>query len=104
MSHTRLALITLLSLTTACGQEFMLSHSSPSFADGYRAGCQNGTSNASNKTGEFVRDEKRYETDSEYAHGWRNGNRECNGDSFRGNPNDPLQPIEIDGVGGVYTN
>ncbi len=87
----------LLALLGGCSEEFLRSNSSPAFADGYKAGCENGTSTASNKTGEFVRDDRRYLADDEYARGWRSGNQSCNGVGFNANPNDPMQPIDIDG-------
>ncbi len=92
----------LLLMLNACGEEFLRSTSSPAFADGYKAGCDNGTATASNKTGAFVRDEQRYLNEPEYARGWRSGNQECNGENLKFNPNDSMQPLEIDGPMGVY--
>jgi len=89
-------------MMTACSEEFLRSTSSTSFGDGYKAGCENGTSMASNKTREFVRDDQRYLNDPDYARGCRSGNQECNGDNFKFNPNDSMQPVEIDGPMGVY--
>ena len=58
-------------LLISCSQEFVLSNSTPSFAEGYRAGCKSGSSVASNMTGEIIKDDKRYLNDAEYASGWR---------------------------------
>ena len=57
---------------------------------------------ASNQTGAFVRDEQRFLNATDYGSGGRSGNRECDGENFRVNPNDPMQTIEIDGPQGVY--
>ena len=98
LMNTRLIVsLAALPFLTSCSEEFLRSNSSPAYADGYKAGCENGTSTASNKTGEFVRDEKRYLAEDEYARGWRAGDRSCNGVGFNANPNDPMQPIDIDG-------
>ena len=51
---TLLALV----LFAGCSQDQLLQNASPAYAAGYRDGCQNGTSTASNKTGAFVRDER----------------------------------------------
>lgn len=102
MNNRTLLALGLAALINGCGEDFLRETSSPGFADGYRSGCDNGSSTASNKTGQFVRDDKRYLNDAEYARGWRAGNRECDGENFKANPNDPLQPIEIDGPQGVY--
>lgn len=98
----RLTPLLLSMLLTACSEEFLRSTSSSAFADGYKAGCDNGTAAASNKTGAFVRDEQRYLNDPEYGRGWRSGNRACDGENFKFNPNDSMQPVEIDGPMGVY--
>ena len=37
-----------LALITGCSQAFILSNATPSFADGYRAGCESGASEGSN--------------------------------------------------------
>ena len=97
MNFRLVLLLTQFAFLGACSESFLLSNSSPAYADGYKAGCENGTSTASNLTGEFVRDEKRYLKDEEYANGWRAGNRVCGGVNYSGNPNDSMQPIEIDG-------
>ena len=95
-------LIGLLALLTACSADLLNANSSPAYAKGYQDGCANGSSTASNANGMFVRDESRYLNDPEYARGWRTGNRMCNGDHFNANPNDPMEPIQIDGMGGTY--
>jgi hypothetical protein len=92
----------ILPLTVGCSQDLLLANSSPAFAAGYKDGCASGTARASNQTGAFVRDEQRFLNDAEYGSGWRSGNRECDGENFRTNPNDPMQTIEIDGPQGVY--
>lgn len=90
-------MIALSALMGGCSESFLRSNSTPAYGDGYKAGCENGTSTASNQTGEFVRDEKRYLNEEEYANGWRAGNRVCGGVNYSGNPNDTMQPIEVDG-------
>ena len=45
-------------LLISCSQEFVLSNSTPSFAEGYRAGCKSGSSVASNMTGEIIKEER----------------------------------------------
>lgn len=92
----------ILPLAVGCSQDLLLANSSPSYAAGYKDGCASGTARASNKTGAFVRDEQRFLNDTDYGSGWRSGNRECDGENFRVNPNDPMQTIEIDGPQGVY--
>ncbi|NBS16270.1 MAG: hypothetical protein EBT06_00955 [Gammaproteobacteria bacterium] len=90
-------------LISGCSQEFVLSNSTPSFAEGYRAGCKSGSSVASNMTGEIIKDDKRYLNDAEYATGWREGDRACHASGSKVNPNQPMEQIEIDGpLGGVY--
>lgn len=84
-------------ILTACSEEILRSNSSPSFADGYQDGCKSGSSTASNLTGQFVRNETRYANDPEYASGWRNGDRECDGQHFNVNPTNPMEPVDIDG-------
>lgn len=85
-----------------CSEELLRSNSSPAYADGYRDGCSSGAARASNLNDAFVRDEQRYLNDPEYARAWRAGDRTCDGESFRTNPNDPMQTIQIDGPQGVY--
>ena len=89
--------IALLATLSGCGEEFLRATSSPAFADGYQDGCTNGSSTASNLTGQSVRDEKRYKADPEYAKGWQDGNRACNGGDLRSNPNHPREPITVEG-------
>ena len=89
--------IALLIALGGCGEDFIRATSSPGFADGYKDGCANGSSTASNKTGQFVRDEKRYNANPEYTRGWQYGNRKCNGENFQINPNNPQDPVLIEG-------
>ena len=92
-----------LALITGCSQAFILSNATPSFADGYRAGCESGASEGSNMTGEIKKDDKRYLHDDEYASGWREGDRACHASGSKVNPNQPMEQIDIDGPrGGVY--
>lgn len=81
----------------ACGEETIRATASSAYADGYRDGCKNGSSNASNLTGVGVKDEKRYLADPEYASGWRNGNRTCDGQNLIVNPTNPMEQVDIDG-------
>lgn len=97
-----LFILGMIALLNGCSLDVLGTNSSPAYADGYRDGCANGSSIASNINGIVVRDEQRYLNDSEYARAWRAGNRKCNGDNFRSNPNDPMQPIDIDGIQGGY--
>jgi hypothetical protein len=92
-------LITVFSLLilTGCSESLLKYTSTPGYADGYKEGCQNGTEAASNLTGQKVRNNKRYYSEPEYAKGWQAGNRECNGSNFRQNPNNPMQPIDLNG-------
>jgi len=70
--------ITLLLLATGCSQDFILSNATPSYADGYRAGCQTGTGQASNISRTVVRDDKRYKYEPDYQDGWDTAQRRCN--------------------------
>lgn len=99
--HLPCALLVLV-LLNACREDMLRSNSSPAYADGYRDGCSNGTSTASNQTGIVVRDDPRYLNDPEYARGWRSGDRECDGENLMYNPNDSMEPIQVDGPQGVY--
>lgn len=92
----------LLVLLNGCSEDWLRGNSSPAYADGYRDGCANGSSTASNRTDTFVRDDQRYLNDPEYARGWRSGNRECDGENLMYNPNDAMEPIQVDGPQGVY--
>lgn len=94
--------VLLLVLLNGCSEDWLRSNSSPAYAAGYRDGCSNGTSTASNQNGIVVRDDQRYLNDPEYARGWRSGDRECDGENFMYNPNDPMEPIQVDGPQGVY--
>lgn len=91
------ALYLLAFLLTACSEGLLREDSSPAYADGYRDGCDDGSSTASNLTGQRVRDEARYNSEPDYAQGWRNGHRECNGENLEFNPNNPSEPIDFDG-------
>lgn len=102
MSARLLFLIGISALLNGCSLDVLRTNSSPAYADGYRDGCATGSSIASNINGLVVRDEQRYLKDAEYARAWRAGSRKCNGGSFRANPNDPMQPIDIDGIQGAY--
>lgn len=74
----RAPLITALLLIVGCSQDFILSNATPSYADGYRAGCQTGTGEASNISRTVVRDEKRYQNEPDYQNGWDTAKRRCN--------------------------
>lgn len=80
-----------------CSESSLRGTASPPYDAGYRDGCQTGTSKASNLTGVVVRDEARYLADPEYASGWRNGERNCNGQNLSTSPTDPMQPVDVDG-------
>lgn len=92
-----IALLLITVLLSGCGEELLREEASSAFADGYDDGCRNGSSTASNLTGQFIRNEARYNSEPEYARGWLNGNRACNGENLRLNPNMPLEQIDIDG-------
>ncbi len=81
---------------TGCGEKALRSGSSQAYADGYNDGCANGSFRASNLTGQFVRDEARYHSEPDYATGWSDGDRECDGESLRANPNSPMEQIDIE--------
>ena len=51
------ALYLLAFLLTACSEGLLREDSSPAYADGYRDGCDDGSSTASNLTGQRVRDD-----------------------------------------------
>ena len=74
----KLSLITFLFLMTGCSQDFILSNATPAYADGYRAGCQTGTGEASNISRTVVRDDKRYQNEPDYQTGWDTAQRRCN--------------------------
>lgn len=84
-------------LLAGCGDELLRQQANPAFATGYDDGCKNGSSMASNLTGQFIRNEARYNSEPEYARGWQNGNRACNGENLQQNPNNPMEQIDIDG-------
>jgi hypothetical protein len=84
-----------LSVLTACGNNFLHFGSTHAYADGYNDGCTNGSSTASNLTGQLTRNEARYNSEPDYASGWLNGNRECNGTNLRFNPNNPLEQVDV---------
>lgn len=102
MSTRTLLALGLSALLNGCSEELLRATSSPAYADGYRDGCSSGSARASNLNDALVRDEQRYLNEPDYARAWRAGNRECDGEGFRSNPNDPMQPIQIDGPQGVY--
>lgn len=87
----------LVCLLQACGDEWLRQAATPAFTDGYGDGCRNGSSTASNLTGEFIRNEARYRSEPDYARGWQDGNRTCNGEALNENPYQPLEPVDIDG-------
>jgi hypothetical protein len=89
--------LTLLATLNGCGEAYLKSNSTPAFAEGYKEGCDNGTARASNQTGQFSRNDARYNSEPEYARGWLAGNRECDGSNFHANPNNTLEQIDIDG-------
>jgi hypothetical protein len=91
-----MVLVAILSALAACGDQFLRAGSSQAYLDGYNDGCTNGSSTASNLTGQFTRNEARYNSEPDYASGWLNGNRECNGENLRANPNNPLEQIDLD--------
>ncbi len=91
-----LTLTAMLATLTGCGEGMLRSGSSPAYLDGYNDGCANGSSRAGNLAAQVIRDEARYNAESDYAVGWANGNRECDGESFRANPNNTMEPIEIE--------
>ncbi|MGZ8218831.1 hypothetical protein [Methylomagnum sp.] len=92
-----IALCLTASFLMACSEGLLREASSPAYADGYRDGCANGSSTASNLTGQRTRDEARYNAEPDYAQGWQNGDRECNGENLETNPNNPMEPIDLDG-------
>jgi hypothetical protein len=91
--------ITCAALTlVGCGDALIRQTSTPAYADGYKEGCDNSSSASSRLTTKTrVRNDKRYFGEPEYMKGWDAGNRECNGGNFLQNPNNPLQPIDLNG-------
>jgi hypothetical protein len=85
------------SALTGCGEGMPRLGSSQAYLDGYEDGCANGSSTAGNLSGQLIRNEARYNSEPDYATGWSNGNRECNGENLRVNPNNPMEQIDIDG-------
>jgi hypothetical protein len=87
-------LLPLFALLAGCANGLAPLDSTKSYADGYNDGCSSGSSAASNMTGRQVRNEARYTSDPEYASGWRNGQRGCDGDNLRANPNNPMEQVD----------
>lgn len=89
--------VAVVSSLAGCGEALLRSTSSPAYVDGYNDGCTNASAAGSNLTGQFVRNEARYNAEPDYAQGWLNGSRECNGDALRATPDDTLEQIDLDG-------
>ncbi|CAL1238828.1 hypothetical protein [Candidatus Methylocalor cossyra] len=87
-------------LLSGCGAALLEGGTSKSFVDGYNDGCSSGTFQANAQSGQFIKDMARYNGDPEYAHGWQNGERECNAMNLTHNPNNPLEQRDIDGTNG----
>lgn len=79
-----------------CGEGLLRLESSPAYVDGYNDGCTNASSAASNLTGQFVRNDARFNAEPDYAQGWLSGNRNCSGEALPADPN-TLEPIDLDG-------
>lgn len=70
---------------------------SPAYTDGHRDGCASGTETSDPLAAQTpVQNPARYNADPDYAAGWRDGFRECDGRNMTANPNSPLEQIEID--------
>lgn len=85
-------------LLTACSQSAMLANATAGFRDGYHAGCETATAEASNITRTVVQDKKRYLNDAEYQKGWDNGEQSCKVTHDQANPNRPGEVYDAGGV------
>jgi hypothetical protein len=86
-------------LATGCAEPepIIKADTTPAFADGYRDGCASGSAATLQSLAKAVKDEARYNADPDYAVGWQNGNRECDGGSLDENPNNPMEQIDTFG-------
>lgn len=74
-------------LLAACSQNALLQNASPGFAEGYRAGCQTATLEASQESQRTIKDKPRYLNDLEYQKGWEAGEKNCQLSHDQSNPN-----------------
>ena len=74
-------LATLLSGVSGCGtpppNPLMGSGHTPAYADGFNDGCQSGRASQDPVAGFFTQNAKRFETDKQYAEGWKAGYQKC---------------------------
>jgi hypothetical protein len=89
--------IALLAAGCGGGEELLKSDTSPSFVDGYNDGCASGSASVEANpaaTAVPVRNQARYNNEPDYALGWQNGQRECNGANMELNPNNPMEQTD----------
>ncbi len=82
-----------------CTETILKADSSPAFLAGYNDGCASGSAsvdpNAPPKA--ITRNPARYNAEPDYANGWQNGLRECNGSNLANNPNNPMEQEDVFG-------
>jgi hypothetical protein len=96
-----LLLLLIAPVVTGCGEHLLKMESSQAYKDGYNDGCASGSAATNALAGQFTKDMDRYGSDPDYASGWRNGERECNGTDLMTNPNNPFEQRDIDGPDGL---
>lgn len=86
-------------LLTGCTETLLKADSSPAFVDGYNDGCATGSAKLDpNATPNHpVKNAARYNAEPDYANGWQNGLRECDGSDMANNPNNPNEQIDVFG-------
>lgn len=82
---SRLLLVAAIHLTTIGGlsscatppNPLMGTGHTPAYADGFNDGCQSGRASQDPVAGFYTQNTKRFETDPQYAQGWRAGYQKC---------------------------
>ena len=83
---TMLAALVAAVALAGCGsvEETMLDRGfPPAYAEGYADGCASGKEAAGGLFAEARKDERRYDSDSQYTRGWNEGFEECRRDMAR---------------------
>ncbi|BBL76698.1 hypothetical protein [Methylomagnum ishizawai] len=83
----------------ACAENPLRADSSPAFLAGYNDGCATGSARLDPKAPPqtTVLNKNRYNSEPDYASGWQNGLRECDGTHLTDNPNNPNEQVDIFG-------
>ncbi len=86
---------------SGCAEVILKAESSPAFVAGYNDGCASGSStvDTTSLTNTYTKNAARYNAEPDYANGWQNGYRECNGSELRSNPNNPMEQVDHFGPG-----